>query len=327
MEPQKSSRKINIIVVVLVLLIGISVGGYLVLKSKFGQADFLRQMAQKIEDQEITDDLDHDGLTGWEEKIHGTDPNNPDTDGDGYLDGEEVATGYDPIKPAPDDKLAGDAALDNTAQSIRPEPGNLTQMLSYLLAKQMKSGQIPALAGLQDINSLGLTLETAIDEKVGQALQKSSASFLAEFIPPFQKDNLKFETTPDNNLAAIRNYAKQASGKIGLLNSCQDINDFKDEAEVIQESIVTKNFEQVNCLSDSYLQAYQELLKIPVPLDWLDIHKKFLAIFWNYHKVHQYLPEYEKDPLKGIIVLEKFEETSKNFADLLKEMKADLDSR
>ena len=327
MKPQKSFKKINIIVAVFVLLIGISLGGYLVLKSKTSQADFLRQMAQQIKDQEITDDLDHDGLTGWEEKIHGTDPNNPDTDGDGYLDGEEVAAGYDPTKPAPNDKLAGETTSDNTAQPIRPEPGNLTQMLSYILANQMKSGQMPPLAGIQDINSLGPSLETAMDEKVTEALQKASASFLAEFIPPFQKEQLNFEITLDNDLAAIRNYAKQASQKIGPLNSCQDINNMKDETEIIQESIETKNFEQVNCLANSYLQAYEALLKIPVPLDWLDIHKKFLTIFWNYHKVHQYLPEYEKDVLKGILALEKFAETSKNFADLLKEMKADLDSR
>ena len=325
MKPQKSFKKFNIIVTVFVLLIGISLGGYLVLKSKISQADFLREMAQKIEDQKIIDDLDHDGLAGWEEKMHGTDPNNPDTDGDGYLDGEEVATGYDPTKPAPNDKLA--SPNNDTAQPIRPEPGNLTQLLNYILANQIKSGQMPPLASGQDINSLGPVLEAAIDEKVSQALQKASTNFLAEFIPPFLKEQFNFETSPENNLAAIRNYSKEASQKIGPIDSCCECNNPENDAEIIQEGIESKNFVQVNCLANSYLQAYGELLKIPVPLDWLDIHKKFLTVYWSFHKVYQYIPAYENDPLKGTIILEKFEQTTKNLADLLEEMKADLDSR
>ncbi len=47
-------------------------------------------------------DTDHDGLLNWEEKLWGTDPNNPDTDGDGTSDGEEVKEGRDPTKKPPD---------------------------------------------------------------------------------------------------------------------------------------------------------------------------------------------------------------------------------
>ncbi len=44
-------------------------------------------------------DSDNDGLTDDEERIYGTDINNPDTDGDGYLDGQEVKNGYNPLGP------------------------------------------------------------------------------------------------------------------------------------------------------------------------------------------------------------------------------------
>jgi len=56
-------------------------------------------------------DSDCDGLTNAEEKLYGTDPNNPDTDGDGYSDGVEVKSGYDPLKPAPGDKIATEKIL------------------------------------------------------------------------------------------------------------------------------------------------------------------------------------------------------------------------
>lgn len=41
-------------------------------------------------------DTDGDGLADWEERLQGTDVNDPDTDGDGISDGEEVAAGSDP---------------------------------------------------------------------------------------------------------------------------------------------------------------------------------------------------------------------------------------
>jgi len=37
-------------------------------------------------------DSDNDGLLDWEEKLFGTDPQNPDSNGDGTLDGEEFAS-------------------------------------------------------------------------------------------------------------------------------------------------------------------------------------------------------------------------------------------
>lgn len=326
MKPRKLSKKLNIIVVILVLLIGISIGIYLVLESKSSQANLLEQMAKEMERQEIIDDLDYDGLSGWEETIHGTDPENPDTDGDGYLDGEEVIAGYDPTKKAPYDKLKNNQ--ENNTQQTRPEPGNITQMLGYILANQMKFDPLTLSSGYNyNINSMEQALGIAMDEKVTQAIQKASANLLAEFIPPFQKEQYQFQTTSNNNINAIRNYSEQISKKIGPLDSCQDVNNFKNDVEMIQEGLESKNFIQINCMSNLYLQMYQIIKETPVPLDWLDIHKKQLSIYWSFYKTYQHIPSYEKDPLKGLIILEKFEQTTKNFADLLKEMSADLDSR
>ena len=42
-------------------------------------------------------DTDKDSLTDIEEKLYGTDVNNPDTDGDAYLDGQEIMKLYNPL--------------------------------------------------------------------------------------------------------------------------------------------------------------------------------------------------------------------------------------
>lgn len=316
MEPQKKSSKISLIVEVFVLIIGIILGGYIVLNSRATKANLLEEIAKDINNQKLTNDIDKDGLENWEEDIYNTDPNNPDSDGDGYLDGEEVASGFDPLK------AEGDKLSTNTVQQSRPEPGNLTQTLGYILSFQIKNEQYPMMA---DITSIEEMAGTEVDEKVTQAIQKASASFLFEFSPDYQTNELKIST--DNSLNAIKKYAGEASEKIGESDSCQNPNNLKNESEIIQEAIESKNFSQINCLSASYLQTYQDFKQIAVPQVWLGIHKEFLSIFWKFHKIYQIIPQYENDPLKGLIVVEKFEEANKDMINLLNEIQIDLENR
>lgn len=56
-------------------------------------------------------DPDGDGLTNYQEYLHGTDPLNPDTDGGGENDGSEVKHGRDPLDPT-DDTIAGPEFLE-----------------------------------------------------------------------------------------------------------------------------------------------------------------------------------------------------------------------
>ncbi|MCG2809382.1 MAG: thrombospondin type 3 repeat-containing protein [Candidatus Portnoybacteria bacterium] len=320
-------RKFYIIAVVLTLLAGISVGGYLVLKSKSSRANFLEQLiTQNLSAESMTNDPDHDGLDDWEEKIHKTDPRNPDTDGDGYSDGEEVASGYDPLKKAPDDKLAS-ADKSDSKKMERPDPGNLSQMLTYLIGKQMSNDSF-GLPNIQDLALLEKTVEEAADENVAKALRKSSANFLSEFIPSYQKEGFEFQTTKENNLDAIRNYAGRLRDNMSGISPCEKCGiTSEDDADIIQKFIETKNSKDINCMADLYLESYEAILNEPVPLDWVDIHKRTLVVFWSMHKIYYYLPEYEKDPLKGILILKKFEETAKNLRSLIEEIVVDLESR
>lgn len=53
----------------------------------------------KLTKKDFYTDSDNDGLTDAEERIYGTNPNNPDTDADGMSDGEEVKRGRNPLGP------------------------------------------------------------------------------------------------------------------------------------------------------------------------------------------------------------------------------------
>jgi len=321
MNQYKFLTKKTIVVSVLVFVVGVSIGGYLILRTETGRAGFLEQLTKGIEGQDSKDDLDHDGLKNWEEKIHKTDPNNPDTDGDGYLDGEEVATGFDPTKPAPDDRLK-----NNTSQRKRPSSGNLTETLSYFLGQQMKEDIFP-LANIQNTDLLNQMLEQSADENITEALGKTLVPFISGFIPPHKLQNKEPLTTNDGSLTAIGQYAKQASDKIGQVYGCQDPNNLKDEVDIIQEAIETENFSQTNCLAESYKKAYHELMSTPVPSVWLSIHQEFLTILWNFHVVHRSLPQNQEDPLKGLMLVKKFKLSFEELDRLSQKIQIDLEQR
>lgn len=330
MNPLKPDKKTNVIIIISILLLGACFIGWVIFGGRTSRADFLEQLTREIKDQELSNDSDHDGLENWEEEVYGTLPDNQDTDNDGYLDGEEVAAGYDPTKPAPNDKIIQVEGDDTTQDRQRPERGNLTQLLAYLLADQIQTGQMPRLDNVQDVTLLEDHLKEAIDAKVVEAMRKASAGFTFEFVPIFQKDNHNFVTIPGDTLAAIHQYAGELSQKLEKMDACQhpyNPDGIKDESEVIRRAIESKNFERVNCLSKSYKQAYNETMQVSVPLEWVDIHKNFLTIFWTLHKVHQHIPQLESDPLKGAIVFKKFEQINERLSKLLETIQIDLEER
>ncbi|MEO1086952.1 MAG: hypothetical protein AAFY88_22175, partial [Acidobacteriota bacterium] len=59
--------------------------------------------AQEVRLWRVQPDNDGDGLANGDERLLGTDPNNPDTDGGGRTDGQEVLVdGTNPLDPADD---------------------------------------------------------------------------------------------------------------------------------------------------------------------------------------------------------------------------------
>jgi len=189
---------------------------------------------------------------------------------------------------------------------------------------------MPSLAGIQGIDSLSEDLETAIDEKVVEALQKASIGFFAEFIPPFQKEGHNFAVLSNNSLLVIQEYAGQVSQKLGAINACQESGNsgiVKDEADIIQLSIENNDFTQMKCLSQSYKDAYESLMEVSVPSEWLDFHKEFLTIFWTLHKMHYHVADLESDPLKSAIALQRFEIATGKLVTLLDRIQTDLNMR
>lgn len=308
MKPQRFSKKTNLIVGILILLAGVSIGGYLVLKSEFSAASISQQISQILEDNKSqikgcqpdpndkNRDSDHDGLADWQETVYQTDPCRPDSDGDGYLDGEEVASGYDPAKPAPDDRLAG---ADASSRSL---PQNLTRALAQNLSKQMIAGELGSISDALD----PLAIQTS-NQVIDDAIQQVISEAMREFSLPEIPDS-EIIISPDNSPEAIGNYAKKVFETIDYWAKEKSIKQggYESESEMIYLAVQNKNFTEVSKNIDFYGKIFEEIKKIPAPANLKDIHKRQLGILQATKNILKAIKEIDSDPLRTNLALEQY---------------------
>ncbi len=320
MIPLKLSKKINIFTAVLVLLIGISIGGYLVLESKFSGASINQQLTQIIKQnkESITgcqpnpnnknNDSDNDGLMDWQEIAWQTDPCKADTDGDGYLDGEEVGAGYNPTKPAPNDKLP-----DIDPNKTRALPNNLTQALAQDLTQRMAQGEMGVISDALNPTSISASNQV-IDKTIQEIIIKAKQEFSLPDIP-----DEEIIISSDNSAGAIQSYAGkivQVIEKWEKRTSIKYGESIEAEDQIFYKAIQTKDFSQIDKHIKFYQRAAEEFKQISAPSDLKDIHKEQIGIFWITANIFRAVKQIDEDPLKTNLALEQYKITS----DLLNQM-------
>lgn len=322
MFPKKKNSKLNLIVAVLILLIGILIGGYLVLKSKAGTASIGEQLSQILEKDKRPDsdcradtsdpkkDSDNDGLKDWEEAIWGTDPCRADSDGDGYLDGEEVASGYDPTKPAPADSLP-----DKEQKTPRGLPQNLTQALSTILAEKITSGQMTLPAG-EGVGTWGNTSSPLSEEVLNESITQLSYSFSQLFIPP-QINPQELKIISETNKTTIEAYAKQI---VRVINENPWLTDSeKTDTQIIAEAIEQRNFQETDIAGQVYLARFKALKKVAIPAELISFHQGLLERLFIVSQIYQSIKETDIDPLKVMVGLERYQQIKGEIRQLAEE--------
>jgi hypothetical protein len=303
MQPQKNSKKLSLIVAVFILLIGIFIGGYLVLKSNKGIASQLSNILKtdsvslatcSPDPSDPNKDSDNDGLKDWQElQAYGTDACKPDTDGDGYLDGEEVASGYDPAKKAPGDELLG-----TTPKTPRPLPDNLTTALSANLAQQIGAGKIDSFTTTGKILS---SSELENYPAIQQSVQEITAASLQLFEPE-PIDDSQIKTISDNSKAAIQNYARAAANCLP-----QSTENQTSELDLFIDVLKNNDPSGLNTYLKIYQDGYEKFKTLTVPSDFVSLHKKQMNIFSSMIKIYEAMKTASIDPLKASIALQKYE--------------------
>jgi len=290
MKPPKLSKKVNIIVGILLLLIGISIGGYLVLGSKIaslkGNSGQLSEQSSEIAEAGQKD-TDGDGLADWQEVLFGTDKDNPDTDGDGYLDGEEVLSYYDPLKPGPNDKL-----LESSAR-LGQSKGNLTEYFASQLAEQMDSFGL----GLNTNSLLEISAQDILDNLSSKDLTELSAIGLS-FVPEqIREEDLKITETTKQSVFDYLTGIEAALSKNE--NECEDIETFKN-------ALRTGDFSEIKQIAKTYQDNYQDLKILATPSDFSSIHIELLNILLLTKISLENFAQLNQDPVKAYLGLEMY---------------------
>ncbi len=286
-KPKKISTKGKLVVPV-VLVLGIFIGSVVVLKTQGTFANIFNE-GKKIfvpVASEPDADPDNDGLKNWEEEVYKTDPRDPDTDKDGYTDGEEVLSGYNPLVKAPND------ALEDTDTSIpRPVPSNLTDRLSQIISEKIKSGEIKPISDPNTASdSALLNNEDILNEALLQIAEKAEKDFV---LPNISDSEIKISKNPTTK-EEVQRYVVQMGSAMTTEDSIY-LN-FKSEADLIQSVVSEKDTSKMQPLIDSYGKIIQNIKKIEVPQDFVDIHKEQVAIFELTKKILKAIRDFKDDP-------------------------------
>lgn len=309
---QTKSKKLSILVAVLILFAGFLIGGFLIIKAKVGSANISEQFNylignqnQPSETEKNNVDSDNDGLPDWQEKIYNTDPKNPDTDGDGYLDGEEVASGYDPTKKAPNDALPG----TDTSKS-RPLPKNLTKALGSKLSQAVTNGTIKSFnsAG-QPLSAQELEGEPGFEQVINAALNQQ----IDDFKPPNIADSEIKISDQTGEEATIAYFSAMKLSKISADENQSEIQSF-------EKAIESNDFSQMEKNRQAYLETYHNLKALTVPQDLVYFHKGILAAYWVTVNIYTAVENIQSDPVKASVALVQYGQMAQKTADLLMQL-------
>jgi len=258
-------------------------------------------------------DSDCDGLTNAEEKLYGTDPNNPDTDGDGYSDGVEVKSGYDPLKPAPGDKIAtgeNTSAVSNQANAADANTPTLTDnylqdFSSFVSSKDGQSvstADINTFADEQVAKNIGdpVTLDTLPD------VDQSQIKILNQDYPSLSAtDKKKQEAKDAANYLAQMTYLLMSNSPVQLSTTADFTtlqNDFFSHLADLSSS--TSDSEYFSDLGNRLEVVVNQAMDIQVPETMVDLHVKFLRIAKGILTLRD-LPFDANDPMGKTVFLTK----------------------
>jgi hypothetical protein len=243
-----------------------------------------------------TIDKDGDGLKDWEEKLWGTDPNNPDTDGDGTSDGDEVNAGRNPTIAGPHDKLENgiSSALGQSNISISTN-SKLTSTDKF--AQDIFTNYISTRKSGMPFS------EESKNALVYEALQE--VPNLGTPIQKYTTSDLMISENTDKE--AAKNYGNKL-GEIILKHSFETEN----EIVIFNRALANEDEKEIKKL-DPIIEGYKNILKeslvLAVPNDAAEEHLLFVQSITSITASIENMRSIYSDPIKAIAGIGEYEQS------------------
>ena len=310
---------------IIILVIIVIAGGLILLLNSKKEKEVKSPISELSE--ENYKDSDNDGLRDWEEELYRTNPFNPDTDGDGYSDGQEVDLGRNPLVKAPGDELTFHplplGEKYNITQKILNQEALQNILLSYLSQKAEYLENHPEINDPNQFSALTDTNPSIIEEMIEISINDSwdylmgpnqeHLSELSEIFDISISDE-QIKISEDNSKQAIQFYI---SGISQWLNS--DIFFLQNEAlQIISYAIENQNFDNLDKLIKLNDEWIGQMKEITVPSSWKEIHKQGLKTIILFRNIFISLRDVENDPFKAPYAVEKLEELTNSWTELIK---------
>ncbi len=233
------------------------------------KVNFKYELIEKVE--EI--DSDNDGLKDWEERLYGTDPDNPDTDGDGFSDGKEVEEGTDPKTSQQseiinlDKEIIKEEVVDSVYNYKKDENLNKTDIFSrdlFVKILELKeSGLINNEDAISKINS-EIISENRIFYSGSYTLKDLNIKknkTKAELLRDFKKFAREIKKDDDNRMdSAYYLISYIETEKPVFLEALKE--NFNDLEKLIDKSLKMEINQDISLIYLNYINSLDKLRKI-----------------------------------------------------------------
>ncbi len=248
-------------------------------------ANISNQVAEINEINSSTIDSDHAGIADVNEAYYRTDPSNPDTDGDGYLDGEEVVSGFSPTKKESPDERNGQSKNVTNSFAKHLVAGLYVGDLSPKKTGEDKFRQNIDTLTLATIDDAARALNPPIITEYGLAIVSESKEAQNEYL---------------NNVDSL------LEGPF-LKSFMEQPYTVAKAAEYLTQSKNDQAMEIFKNLSLTYTSAYNQLLTVSVPNNWIPFHTHLLQIFQKLSLNYLAMTKMYDDPLLAMTAMQDLE--------------------
>ena len=254
---------------------------------------------KKIALSDTGQDSDGDGLKDWEEILWKTNPHEPDSDNDGTGDTDEIAQKRNPAKAGPDDLLPSPEYASALYSAKAPEEENTTSIIAKNLMRAYLGQKLASSKYNVNINEEKIAadvlrqIQIAMDEDMKKPLENH-----------FTEEKLTI-------IAENKNTTKTYLNKIGEAIMSSQKGEEKGFYSQTIEAIKNNDFtglESVKTQADVLKTIAENMQTIPVPQSLVLAHLGLINTFWRQSDIAEKISQFEKDPVGGIVALQKYQQ-------------------